>query len=131
MRYLRSILAALVLAFGLVTAAAAETAWVPYTPEAFGAAQARDALVLVDVHADWCPVCRAQAPILDELRAAPELEKVVFIKVSFDDHKDFLKAHRVARQSTIIMFKGEQEAGRSVAETDRTRLREFVLTAAR
>lgn len=130
MRLFRSFAVMLVLVFGVSVSATAGSDWIAYSPETFAEARERHAAVLVDVHADWCPTCRAQKPILDELRAEPELGNVAFIMVSFDDDKEFLQAYRVARQSTIIMFKGTQEVARSVAETDRERLREFVLTAA-
>lgn len=105
--------------------------WTAFSSRAFSEAQAAGRTIIVDVHADWCPTCKAQQPILDELRAEPALGDAVFMKVDFDREKDFLRAHRIARQSTILVFRGEQEAARSVAETNRERLRETVLSAAR
>lgn len=127
MAWIRNLLAALMLVAGLGTAALAAGDWTPYSPEALAEAQNRNAIVLVDVHADWCPACKAQKPILDELRADPALENVVFVKVNFDEDKAFLKEHNVPRQATILMFKGKEELGRLVFETNRDRLREFVL----
>jgi thiol-disulfide isomerase/thioredoxin len=107
----------------------AATDWVDYSPEQFAAAQTAGQRILVDVAADWCPTCTAQFPILDELRSEPQLQQL-FVRVDFDQHKEFLRAHRVARQSTLLVFDGEDEVARSVAETDRGRLREFVIEAA-
>ncbi len=117
-----------VLGTGTVFAA---SEWVDYTPKAFTAAQESGETILVDVTADWCPTCKAQEPILDELRAEESLEEVVFIRLDFDVHKDFLRAHNVPRQSTILIFDGDAEVGRSVAETDRERLRSFVFETVR
>jgi len=35
----------------------------------FEAAQAAGKLILVEIAAPWCPVCKAQAPILSRLRS--------------------------------------------------------------
>lgn len=47
----------------------------------------------------------------------PEFKGVTFLQVSFDDQKDVLKKFNVANQSTIIVFKGGKEVGRSVGDT--------------
>ena len=98
-----------------------------YTSDGFAAAQQSGETILVDVTADWCPTCRAQKPILHELWTEESLGDVLFIHVDFDVHKDFLREHNVPRQSTILIFHGDAEIDRSVAETDRERLRAFVL----
>ena len=41
-----------------------------FTQERFEALQAAGALVLVDVHADWCPTCAKQQKVLDAYEAA-------------------------------------------------------------
>jgi len=119
----------LVLALVLAAPAQATPRWTPYSPEAFAAAQDSGKLVLVDVWASWCPTCKAQQPILEELRQDTRLADAVFIKLDFDREKAFLKSHRIPRQSTILAFRGEQEVLRSIAETDRLRLRSAVLGA--
>ena len=102
----------------------------PYSEAAFADAQAAGKTIIVDVFADWCPTCRAQKPILDELKAEPKLKDSLFVTVDYDREKAFLRAHRVPRQSTILVFRGGNEVARSVAETDRDRLRTAVLSAA-
>ena len=104
--------------------------WADYTPAAFAAAQDEGRTIVVDVYADWCPTCKAQAPILDEVRSEPAMADAAFFKVDYDVHKDFLKDHRIPRQSTILVFDGKEEAARSIAETDRDRLRSVILDAA-
>ncbi|MDZ4737992.1 MAG: thioredoxin family protein [Rhodospirillaceae bacterium] len=103
--------------------------WIEYSPEAFSQAQQSGDAILVDVHATWCPTCRIQAPILDELRNESAMSGVTFIKVDFDRETEFLEANRIPRQSTILIWQGEREIARSIAETDRDRLREFVFKA--
>ena len=110
-------------------AASAQAQLVEYSESAFAAAQREGRTIVIDVHAPWCPTCRAQEPILRELRSDARLENVVFMRVDFDSEKAFLRAHRIPRQSTIVVFKGREETGRSISETNRARLRSFVLGA--
>ncbi|NMW31937.1 thioredoxin family protein [Altererythrobacter sp. RZ02] len=128
MKKLLSLFAAIAALFALTPVAAAP-AWTSYSDESFARAQNAGKTIIVDVHADWCPTCRAQQPILNELRADKRLKDVVFIKVDFDSDKGFLRANRIPRQSTIVVFKGKKETARSIAETNRKRLRSVVLGA--
>ena len=109
-----------------IPAMAAPT-WMPYTQAGFAKAQAAGKAIVVDVHADWCPTCKAQAPILDELRSEKRLSGVTFVRVDFDTDKAFLREHRIPRQSTVLVFRGTRETARSIAETRRTELRAAVL----
>lgn len=88
----------------------------PYSAKAFQDAQAAGKSILVDVYATWCPVCKAQRPIVQGIeKSNPQL--VVF-EVDFDKSKDVLQQFRVQRQSTLIVFKGKNEVGRSTGETE-------------
>jgi thioredoxin 1 len=129
MSRLHALLTALFMALFAAPVLAAMT-WTTYAPQPFAAAQEAGRTVLVHVTAPWCPTCRAQKPILDELRADAKLADMVFVTLDYDSQKDFLRAHQVRGQSTIIVFKGRQEVNRVVAETGRDRLRAFVYGAA-
>ena len=110
--------------------AAADTAgWTKYDASEFMMAQKKGKTIVVDVYADWCPTCRAQAPILEELRTEKQSGDVLFVKVNFDEEKAFLREHRIPRQSTVLVFKGMDETARSIAQTDRAALRSAVLGA--
>lgn len=124
--FLRSLapssLASLGAAFALASmlaapALAAET--VPYSAATFDAAQTAGRSILVEIHAPWCPTCKAQAPILGELEKAPEYANLLVVHVDFDGQKDAVKRFGARMQSTLITFKGGTETGRSVGDTDR------------
>jgi thioredoxin 1 len=112
----RALLAAAILLLAGSPALCAEKA--PFTPEAFASAQAADASILVDIDAPWCPTCKAQRPILDRLESAPKFAKLKVFRVDFDSQKDVVRSLRATTQSTLIVFKGKAETGRSVGETD-------------
>jgi thiol-disulfide isomerase/thioredoxin len=122
-------LGAIVIGATQLTAQASTAGWTTYDEAEFMMAQKKGKTIVVDVHADWCPTCRAQAPILDKLRQEHQSADTLFVKVDFDEEKAFLRAHRVPRQSTVLLFDGMDEVARSIAETNRLRLRSVVLGA--
>ena len=99
-----------------IPALAAET--IPYTPDAFDAAQKVGRSILVEIHATWCPTCKAQKPILAQLEKAPLYKDLLVVHVDFDLQKDAVRRFGARMQSTLIAFKGGQETGRSVGDTN-------------
>jgi thioredoxin 1 len=115
----RHLLGALTLSVALGFAAAASAAdKKPFDQKAFEEAQAAGKPILVEVHAPWCPVCKAQHPILSKLRSEAKYKELVGFEIDFDSQKDLLRKFQVTRQSTLIMYKGKQEVGRSTGDTD-------------
>jgi len=99
---------------------------VDYTPAAFEAAQKAGKPILVEVHATWCPTCKAQTPILSQLEADPRFAKLAVFHVDFDSQKDALRKFGAQKQSTLIVFKGATETGRSVGATDPLSIEELL-----
>lgn len=96
----------------------------PFDAQAFRDAQAAGRTILVDVSATWCPTCKAQRPIVQEIeRANPQL---VTFDVDFDTAKDVLKQFRVSYQGTLIVFKGKKEVARSTGDSNPDNLRNLV-----
>ncbi len=124
----RTVLAAAAAGLGLALTPALAAGMKPYEATSFSHALASGPVV-VHVHADWCPVCKAQKPILEMLASDAALSKVEFITVNFDKDKAFLRAHRIANQSVIVVFKNGKEVARIPGETDPARLRSGVLKA--
>lgn len=87
-----------------------------YTPDALSAAQKAGKAVLVEVSAPWCPTCRAQKAVFQELDKTAKYKAITKIEVDFDSQKDALKALNAKQQSTLIVFKGEREVGRLVGD---------------
>jgi len=109
-------LVAAVLAFGTAHAAPAA---MPFTQAAFEAAQKSGKPILVEIHADWCPTCKAQEPIISQLRNDPRFKDLVVFRVDYDGQKDVVKRFNARSHSTLIAFKGTAEAGRSVGDTNK------------
>ena len=102
---------------GLFFATTGSAASKPYDQAGFDAAQAVGKPILVEIHADWCPTCRAQEPVISELLKEPKNANFVVLRVDFDKQKDVLKRFRTMYQSTLIVFKGKKEVSRSTGET--------------
>ena len=110
------VVAAAIAAFSSFAPASANTA-VPFSASAFKAAQMAGDPILVEIHADWCPTCKAQKPILDKLTADPKFKQLKIFRVDFDSMKPVVKQFGAQMQSTLIVFKGLAEQGRSVGDT--------------
>ncbi len=110
--------------FALAPALAAQRA--AYTPGAFEAAQKAGKPILVEIHAAWCPTCKAQAPVIAKLEGEPRFAGLAVFRVDFDTQKDALKKFDAQKQSTLIVFKGARETGRLVGATDPLSIEELL-----
>ncbi len=101
----------------------------PFNAKAFAAAQAQGRAIVVDVYADWCPTCKRQEPLIAELIAAPAYRNLIVFKLNFDEQKADWRRLGVRRQSTLIAFKGRNETGRSVGDTNRLSIARLIRSA--
>ncbi len=106
----------------------------PFTAKALAEAQAARRPIVVYVGANWCSTCSVQKPVLAEVLAElgknPEVGDIAVFTVDFDDQKDVLQSLNVQVQSTIIVFRGKTEVGRSVGESDPEELKALLMRAA-
>lgn len=89
-----------------------------FDSSAFAAAKAAGKPVLVHVAAAWCETCQQQKPIVAKLLDRPDFSGLAAFEVDFDRQRDILPVFKVQHQSTLIVFKGKKEVGRSVGVTD-------------
>lgn len=95
---------------------------IPYTDAALkevGSAGKPYALVF---HANWCPTCRAQAPILKELSETDALRNVTILIADFDKELALRGHLHVTKQSTVVVFRNGEEVARSIGSTERADL---------
>jgi thioredoxin 1 len=110
------VLAAALLAFGLPGPGRA-TEPAAYDARAFEAAQGEGRPILVQISAPWCPICRAQKPILAALSADPRFKALAVFTIDFDTQRDLVRRFGAQMQSTLIVYRGKTEVARSVGET--------------
>jgi thioredoxin 1 len=104
----------------------ASSAEVPFNQTQFDAARAAGKPVAVVFHADWCPTCRAQAPVLKDLSQSPEFKSLTLYIANFDTEKALKKSLGVTEQSTVVVFKDGKESARSTGATQRDSLAELL-----
>lgn len=89
-----------------------------FSTEAFAAAQAEGRPIVVQAHANWCPTCRAQAPILRRAASGAAFEELIVFTLDFDRQTAERRALGIRSQSTLIAFDGRRETRRSVGDTN-------------
>lgn len=100
-----------------------------YEPKAFQTALEAGKPLLVHVTAPWCGECKLQKPIVASLADQPEFKNLTIFEVDFDTQKDALRARNVAKQSTLVAFKGKVETGRVVGVTRREAIHDLMKKA--
>jgi thiol-disulfide isomerase/thioredoxin len=119
MKSLAALVGSVTMIFVAGFALAAET---PFNQAQFDSMRAAGKPVAVVFHADWCPTCRAQAPVLKDLLQTPALKPLTLYVADFDTEKALKHSFGVTQQSTIIVFKDGKEVARSTGDTQRDNL---------
>ena len=96
---------------------------VPFNQVQYAQAVAAGKPVVVYLHADWCPTCRAQQPIVDKLSKEPRLKDITIFVADFDKETALEKSLKVAQQSTFVVFKQGREVTRSTGQTSEPAIR--------
>ncbi len=102
---------------------------VAFNRAAFESAQKSGKSILVEIHASWCPTCKAQKPIIGALLGTPKFKDLVTFRMDFDAQANEVRAMKAQSQSTLIAFKGSAETGRSVGDTNPVSIEELMASA--
>lgn len=80
--------------------------------------------VLVDFNAGWCGPCKALKPVVEEIAAATP--GVKFVSVDIDHQEELAEDHDVSSIPCLVLFKGGEEAARSVGLVSRDAILELI-----
>lgn len=125
----RNALVVALLSWLVVPALAAAGDLQPFDTKLFNQLQATNMPVVVVVHATWCSTCKAQKPIQSALMHSLEFRDYTMFTVDFDADQALLKRFSVIKQSTMIVFRGKTEVGRSIGDTQRDSIESLMLKA--
>ncbi len=87
-----------------------------YTQEKLANLQAQNKSTALHFHASWCSTCAAQDAVFKSLESSKDLQGVTLLVVDFDNNKALRSQLKVKSQSTIIVYKGKSEVGRSAGD---------------
>ena len=100
-----------------------------FTEARFVELQAAGEFILIDIFATWCPTCAKQQKVLDAFRESHPDARLHMLQIDFDEQKEWVMHFKAPRQSTLILYKGEQQLWFSVAETNQKKIFEALNTA--
>ncbi|MGD9984038.1 MAG: thioredoxin family protein [Porticoccaceae bacterium] len=114
----------------VTTAATAAPSSGPYTNKRFYALQDENALILVAVTGPGCPACRAQRVVLDRFQKQhPEVDLKI-LWVDYDHQKRVLRYLNASLAGTLILYRGAERLGSTVAKMEEDAIIAPILSAA-
>jgi thiol:disulfide interchange protein len=126
---MKGILVAALLLISLCAQPASAGEIKPYNAVEFKKLATQGKPILLDIRADWCATCAAQAPVIRDLMAQSKYKDLTAFTINFDTDAALLLDYHVEVQSTLIIMKGTREIGRSVGDTSKEAI-ERLLNAA-
>ena len=100
-----------------------------YSAERLSRLQALGSPVALHFHADWCSTCRRQQRVFEVLREDPALAGITVLVADYDKERQLRLVKGVRAQSTIIVFRGDEETARLGGVTRKEAIRDAFLSA--
>ena len=79
---------------------------------------------LVDFSAAWCGPCNMIGPIVEQL--SEEKSDVEYFNVDVDKNPDLAMKYRIQSIPALVLFKGGEEANRSIGFIPKDKIEEFI-----
>lgn len=95
------------------TMALADYNKVPYTKEAFEKSQEKNEKIMLQVYASWCPVCKNEDKVFNNVKGEEVFKKVTYYQANFDTEAQLKKDFNIKNPGTVVLFEGKKEVART------------------
>jgi len=86
-----------------------ETLDMPAVEKRFAANKGKVTLVMF--WATWCPACKTELPVLEQLRAKYPADKLDILAISVDDTEEVMTSYLKSRPTTVAVYLSKAEVG--------------------
>lgn len=86
-----------------------ETLDMPAVEKHFAANKGKVTLVMF--WATWCPACKTELPVLEQLRAKYPADKLDIMAISVDDTEEVMNGYLKSRPTTLSVYLSKAEVG--------------------
>lgn len=100
----------------------------PYSAQALAQKQQAGEAVSLHFHAKWCPTCLVQERAFNTFKGDAAVPGTLLV-VDYDQERELKREIGVRSQSTLIVFKGQEQKHRSGGVTDPQALKTALLSA--
>lgn len=100
----------------------------PYSAQALAQKQQAGEAVSLHFHAKWCPTCLVQEKAFNTFKGDATVPGTLLV-VDHDQERELKRQMGVRSQSTLIVFKGQEQKHRSGGVTDPQALKTALLSA--
>ena len=101
---------------------------VPYSAQILAQKQQAGEAVSLHFHAKWCPTCLVQERAFNTFKGDAAVPGTLLV-VDYDQERELKREMGIRSQSTLIVFKGQEQKHRSGGVTDPQALKTALLSA--
>ena len=99
-----------------------------YSAQALSQKQQAGEVVSLHFHAKWCPTCLVQEKVFNSFKGDATVPGTLLV-VDYDQERELKRQMGIRSQSTLIVFKGQEQKHRSGGVTDPQALKAALLSA--
>jgi thiol-disulfide isomerase/thioredoxin len=100
----------------------------PYSAQILAQKQQAGQAVSLHFHAKWCPTCLVQERAFNTFKGDAAVPGTLLV-VDYDQERELKREMGIRSQSTLIVFKGQEQKHRSGGVTDPQALKTALLSA--
>lgn len=100
----------------------------PYSAQTLAQKQQAGEAVSLHFHAKWCPTCLVQEKAFNTFKGDATVTGTLLV-VDYDQERELKRQMGIRAQSTLIVFKGQEQKHRSGGVTDPQALKAALLSA--